>query len=451
MRNFKAGLKCVVFLVLAAVIVSLGDFFFMPSGYVRFILHELNYSGEKYNCIVLGASHARNAVNPYILDEKLECSSFNLSIPSETLDDSYYLLKESNRNHEIKRVFLEIDFQYWYELQKNDFKDSFIYYQMEPSPVKIEYLAKNMMKRDFRASLCSWTTYIDRYKGVGEKIALKRTKAYKDYDISAVPYTQANGPYKGKGYFEIQPSGHNGKSGLRRYRWYKDSMCSDTVKVFKKLVRYCKKNDIELVCFTAPITSAAAYANDIDEFSREFAALASEAEVVYYDFNLIKKEIFSLWNEDFGDWDGHMTGDTPDRFTRLLADVVNSGENQEGMSAQWFYKSYEELYEKYNTVLYVEGCLSWKKAGENYSVDLQVDTVYNPKYGEAEFRVRIYQGDKLLRQMPYSPELKYQFELPCGEYVIQVDGRMQGSSREAEEYSVHVLQLTGSEKDVVLK
>ena len=39
-------------------------------------------------------------------------NAFNLAIPGETVTDSYYLLMESNRNNNVKRVIYDIDYQY---------------------------------------------------------------------------------------------------------------------------------------------------------------------------------------------------------------------------------------------------------------------------------------------------------------------------------------------------
>ena len=61
MRDFLVGL---------AVILGICDFCFAPSGYVRFILHEVNRKDTQYDTIILGASHARSAINPEYLDEE---------------------------------------------------------------------------------------------------------------------------------------------------------------------------------------------------------------------------------------------------------------------------------------------------------------------------------------------------------------------------------------------
>ena len=106
MRNFKKSFKIiarsVLFLVVLIILNETCRFIIMPPSYARYILGELNNKKENYDCVVLGASHGRSAINPYKLDEALNCNAINMSIPSETVKDSYYLLKESCRKNNPK-------------------------------------------------------------------------------------------------------------------------------------------------------------------------------------------------------------------------------------------------------------------------------------------------------------------------------------------------------------
>ena len=82
------------------------DYALVPSGYIRYIIHETNNAGsdDGYDNIIIGASHARSAINPVKLDEAgASDNAFNLAIPGETVTDSYYLLMESDRNNNVKR------------------------------------------------------------------------------------------------------------------------------------------------------------------------------------------------------------------------------------------------------------------------------------------------------------------------------------------------------------
>ena len=89
------------------------DYALVPSGYIRYIIHETNNAGsdEGYDNIIIGASHARSAINPVKLDEAgASVNAFNLAIPGETVTDSYYLLMESDRHNNVKRVIRALEY-----------------------------------------------------------------------------------------------------------------------------------------------------------------------------------------------------------------------------------------------------------------------------------------------------------------------------------------------------
>ena len=89
------------------------DYALVPSGYIRYIIHETNNadSDDGYDNIIIGASHARSAINPVKLDEAgVSDNAFNLAIPGETVTDSYYLLMESDRNNNVKRVIRALEY-----------------------------------------------------------------------------------------------------------------------------------------------------------------------------------------------------------------------------------------------------------------------------------------------------------------------------------------------------
>ena len=109
MKKSMPWIRCAGFLVGLAVILGICDFCFAPSGYVRFILHEVNRKDTQYDTIILGASHARSAINPEYLDEELGTNTLNLAIPGETVKDAYYLLKDACESNDVKTVIMDVD------------------------------------------------------------------------------------------------------------------------------------------------------------------------------------------------------------------------------------------------------------------------------------------------------------------------------------------------------
>ena len=80
--------------------------------------------------MILGASHARSAIDPAKIDSQADTVTLSMAIPGETLKDSYYVLEESCKNNDVKRVIFDVDYQYWFGPQEEGyFAETFIYNQ----------------------------------------------------------------------------------------------------------------------------------------------------------------------------------------------------------------------------------------------------------------------------------------------------------------------------------
>ena len=71
MKKFKPILRCVIFLAGLIAIMGVIDFACVQTGYVNYILRNVCVKNNKtdYDTVIIGASHARSAINPVKLDE----------------------------------------------------------------------------------------------------------------------------------------------------------------------------------------------------------------------------------------------------------------------------------------------------------------------------------------------------------------------------------------------
>ena len=146
-------IRAVVFIAVIAGLVKCIDFAMMPSGYIRYIIHAAGNPGteEGYDCIILGASHGRSSINPkYMIKSGYAKNPLSLCIPGESVVNSYYLLKEACRNNAVKKVVLEMDYQYWTndEARDSEFGDLFEYVQLPMSKVKLEYIRDELIDKE---------------------------------------------------------------------------------------------------------------------------------------------------------------------------------------------------------------------------------------------------------------------------------------------------------------
>lgn len=352
MNKYKSLLKCIVFCLGIVLIVAAFDYGFGQVGYVRYIIHEVDNPKENYDTIVLGASHARSAIDPQKFDDKLGTNSLSMAIPGEIIKDSYYLLKESARNNNIKKVILDIDYQYWFEPQREGYSnESFIYSQLSwTSPVKWQYLFDNMDNLDVRYAFTKRLSYLCSPTGLTTNIRHKNSQDYKDNNIYNLDVADANGPYIGKGFFSRVTNGEL-PGGLDYVNTWSDVAFDDISGLitdeFDKIYNYCKDNNIELICVTSPIAPSAMKILNMDVVDNKMQELFNKYDVTYYNFNKARLDVLPRFDVDFGDYEGHMGGELGEKYSEVLAQVLYDHEHGTVDMSKYFYSSFDEMYKAF--------------------------------------------------------------------------------------------------------
>ena len=324
MKKFKPILRCVIFLAGLIAIMGVIDFACVQTGYVNYILRNVCVKNNKtdYDTVIIGASHARSAINPVKLDEAgASDNAFNLAIPGETVTDSYYLLMESDRHNNVKRVIYDLDYQYWCNYAEREFEDCFIYTWLPFSNVKLKYIADNLLTKDFRTVYSKRWAYEISPSAIMNNLKVKSSAANRNYSMDAVEIHDAGGPYAAKGFFyrdmkmdSLVPSDI--------VAWDESGISDKVLDSFEKTVQYCKKNNIELVCVTSPITPTTSVNGYSEQAGAYFTRLCEEYGVEYYDFNLLTMDTLPRTDDDFFDEEGHMLGELADRYSDILASVL---------------------------------------------------------------------------------------------------------------------------------
>ncbi|MCI8427142.1 MAG: hypothetical protein HFJ03_06385 [Lachnospira sp.] len=459
MRNFKKSFKIiirtVIFLVVLIVLNETFRFIVMPPSYARYILGELNRKEGSYDCIILGASHGRSAINPYKIDEALNCNAINMSIPSETVKDSYYLLKESFRKNNPKTIIFDIDYQYWYKLKQNEYWETFIYEQLDFSPIKLEYIAYNLLEKDFRVGLTRWAYYF--FNGninLKENVKLKTSKAYWNNELSVVNNKDAGGSYVGKGYF-YRDDTNGGKGKIKKVRFDTNDLEQEAVHYFKKMVQFCKKKGIRLVCITSPITPATLNYGDYETVHNYFVKLCKEQGVEYYDFNYVKDSVLHFDNADFVDYDGHMKGRLAEQFSVVLAKVIKEAPNNSDILNQYFYKDFQEYYSSVKKVVTNDLIYAFDYAKEKNKYNFKFKSIViggpNTK-SEVKVIVRNINNNKTIyedsKYCDYERLKEYSFDVEEGSYEIVIYARTKGTSVEYEELCRKPFKIDANEVNV---
>jgi hypothetical protein len=353
-KNKMPYIRSIIFLIGLAACFAVCDFLFAPSGYVRFILHEVNDSESKYDTIVLGASHARGTYNLQYLDDYVGTNALNLAIPGETVEDSYYILKDACDSNPVKTVYLDVDYQYWfYEQPQAQFYTAFIYQQMRDFRVKCSYVWDNRQTLDIRNVVVKRLSWETSPSGVKQNLKTKTTSAYRNYTIEAAGVDGvvegADGPYVGKGFFSRKLSGYLPGGEEYVQSWVKrkdDGLDSSILEQFEKIKEYCDKKGIKLICVTAPITPTSMQLLGMETVHQTLSDYFESEGVEYYDFNMTLMKVFPRADIDYGDREGHIGGEPAEKFSQVFAAFMRDLNNNTLQLSDYFYSSYDEMYKK---------------------------------------------------------------------------------------------------------
>lgn len=357
MKKLWPHIRSVIFLCVLAAVICVCDYLFAESGYIRFIFNQVKAENADtdtgYDTIVLGASHTRCSIDVSYMDIMSGAHAFNMGIPGETVDDMYYVLKSVCKDNKVKKVIIDVDYYYWMNGQsQNHFSRSFIYQQISDPALKAEYLWKNKEYIDIRnvfSRRLTWKCTLDKAK---TNIKLKNTEDYKNYDMSAGLdvdgyFATAGGPYMGKGFcFRYKMNDVPGNPEyIKTMKGNANKELDATVIAqFEQLVSYCRDNDIEIVCVESPITPDAFRDAEVDKAVTKLKSLFDSYGIAYYDFNKTLMSVLPRDDSSYVDTEGHMYGELAESYSEVLAEVLDKAAAGTLNESDYFYDSYESMY-----------------------------------------------------------------------------------------------------------
>lgn len=327
--------------------------------FARYMLHDFYTLDETENIdrLYLGSSHVFCDINPVILDEINGEYNYNLSTGTQQMITSYYLLKEADKKHDIKRVYLDL----YYECTTDglgNFRDygslpySFIVLnQMKPSLNKLSYILNLSEPKYYYMSFFAFTRYKeqlfqpDYVAGVVER---KQTDIYKSYQYEHIDKTD-NGEnvlrsaQKGYMIYDTVPEVGGFCSTEVEKPMGENPLTEETLEYLLKIVEYCKEQGIILTCIGCPISDFQLLENGTyDMYVSQIRSLAQEYGFAYYDFNLCKEEYLDVADDCYWADMGHLNTTGAEKFSIFLGTFLLAEEKGESTYQDCFYSSYEE-------------------------------------------------------------------------------------------------------------
>ncbi len=259
--------------------------------------------------VFLGSSHSYCTFNPEIFDNNLGTNSFQLGMPLQHPDSTYYTLKEVLNYQKPKVVVMEV----YFDLLKNDFELNQVktlFQVLDNEDLKNEYIKEDFPlseKVKYKTNILKYQADYFAYKGNEYNNKIKNKFNVKDKETKKQKGIEE---YASKGYVYCNYTmleDEYDKTNQFKNLDGKDFEFSNTQKDFLiKIINLCKENDIELIFVTAPIANVSLdYIQNYDLIHNQIANFAKENNIFYIDYNLINKEENLLTNENFRD-DAHL-------------------------------------------------------------------------------------------------------------------------------------------------
>lgn len=321
--------------------------------YTRLTLNELYNQEADVDVLFLGTSHCYRSLDTSVTDKILGVNTFNCGSSGQELDASYALLVEAGKKYDLKKVYLEMYYNtYGYNNDERTIMTStyIVSDYMKPSVNKIIYMLNSCTAdhwiNAFFPARRNWRRIFER-QYISNLIATKNTAYYKEYkyeeSLEDAEY------YAGKGYVasnEAIQKGNFSKEGhfLPAMR----ELSRDNMNDLRRIIKYCDKKDIELVCFSAPMPDfRLCDAGDYDLYVYYISNLLSQFDISYYDFNLCRDNYFTYDSNLFMD-DEHLNGIGAEKFSEVFSKFFCGDISTD----QLFYSSYKEKIGDQNEQIY---------------------------------------------------------------------------------------------------
>ncbi|NFS28573.1 hypothetical protein FDF12_07585 [Clostridium botulinum] len=443
MHNSKiAWFRAIMFLVVFVLINNLIVFIICPKGnYSRNILKEMYATDKNIDIVFAGSSYTMKAINPYIMDKKLECNTFDYSFASQIYIGTYYSLKELFKYHKPKLVVVTTDI-YSYEAKEEKVMAYIpvVMYFKSLLP-KLEFFINSAKNGSYLDRLFVWRAYHTKsLEDTIHNIHKKIDKNYINYPTKdqLEAYKNNKYGYRGKGF--VSTDENDSKYVLNSNKMGKMiKKCTDlseikpqNVEYLKKIVKLCRENNSELILLHTPVEPSIIFSEkNYFKFNEKISEIAKEDGIDYYDYNLIKSELFKVKLDSGSFFDQlHLNGKGADAFTESFAQFLKIKESGEDMS-KYFYTPDEY----FNSINYINNTWFTNKTDKT-NINLKADSFYGGQViPEYQFVLTDSESGEstIIRDYYTDPNLTIK-KPSLSKYKIRVNAREKGSDVEYSRY-----------------
>lgn len=329
MDKVKFLIKCLI--VLAMVFVFNYCFVADINSYTRVMMDEL-YEDGYIDVLFLGASHTYRTFDPEVIEEETRLNVFNAGSSSQSLQGSYYLLKDACEKNGVGTVVFDVTY-HMLGVEAPDKTATYIIADyMKGIKNKCQYLwdaygSEGVVNGVFpflHSVSFSPSTLIEH---------IKREYVWNPYSY----ITYDNEAYQGQGFVYSYEVVSEEYEFLPRYMIDQENLLSDFAEEYLyKIIAYCKGNDVELILVNPPMADGTLMGTGCFQvFVDRMSLIAEEEGLEYWDLNLVREGVLTMARTDYKD-EGHLNGAGAEKVSRCISRLIR------GDIEDPFYVSFEE-------------------------------------------------------------------------------------------------------------
>lgn len=393
---------------------------------------------EEIDTIFTGTSLCYAAINCEAVDSVLGSKSFNMGTASQELLNSYEAIETTIKKHNIKRVILT--FSYLNLIEYNNIQAETCFFQERIKGLPLSNRIKESFKFAFNKRNISKPVSINFifpwiYSHVKFRpsaiISNTKQKLHLTPESLKDLSSTINEPVEDV----INYNTIGNENSKTVYVGLKYNFGKFTGEVFDQLnsiIKLCKDNNIDLMLINPPKPrlDVLCYGDEYFDLNRFVNEYAQQQGFDYYDFNLVKPQLFENKENYYSDFE-HMNKEGQKAFSKALAHFILLRENGEDLTKLFYNK--DDYLASINTI----SCIFFDVENKSSDTVLLTPHAYAGKNVNVLYEVLIKQSDEDNFEVykPYSSENQYEISsLKKGTYTVRINARTSESSNEYDRY-----------------
>lgn len=358
MRDSKKAVFSILAFVLAFILIAV----IILEPYVNSELyyyndrHRRNALAGSVDYEIIGASHSLTAFIPAILDDKLNCNSYNLSGSLMTWKCRSALVCEELDRNPVNTLVLEVSYNAMVLPEKETESNIYTYPRISSPINRIKFLIDNQSLSEIDLLFADMlNSGIIVWEGLLYKIY--KSKGSGLLDIISTPYKRDLN-YENKGFFGRRHADVALAEDEVSDRFATERLNTDftdyNIAEMEKIIKICKEKDIKVILTIVPISDSFIWRHTgWDDFQTKINELGKDSGCPFYDFNLIKDR-YELFSDEtsFSD-ETHLCENGAEIFSNLFCDVILKAESSD--VTDLFYPNYSEMISDSPYMQYMKG------------------------------------------------------------------------------------------------